>query len=146
MGATDLRYVAAAARHPGVVVDEIREAELIDVERELGVTFPVDYRTFAVANEGVDRDFGGSWLMLYRLDQLVDLNRAYDRSQSHPGLVFIGSDGGGEGVGFDFRQTPPSVVLVNWVSSGWTDALVQGPSFEDFMEQRTSGMPYNFGA
>jgi hypothetical protein len=34
------------------VVEEIREAELIAVERELGVAFPVDYRTFVVVNEG----------------------------------------------------------------------------------------------
>ncbi len=134
------------AGHSGVVVDESEQVELIDVERELGVTFPVDYGTFVVGDEGVDRDFGGSWLMLYRLDQLVDLNRAYDRSQSHPGLVFIGSDGGGEGVGFDFRTTPPPIVLVNFVSSGWTEALIQAPSFDDFMEQRASGLPYDFGA
>jgi hypothetical protein len=30
-----------------------------------------------------------------------------------PGLVVIGSDGGGELLAFDFRQSPPPVVMVN---------------------------------
>jgi hypothetical protein len=83
--------------------------------------------------------------MLYRVAELVPLNRAYDRSGTHPGLVFIGSDGGGEGVGFDFRSTPPRVVLVNWISAGWADALHQADNFTDFMAQRTSGQDYKFG-
>jgi cell wall assembly regulator SMI1 len=120
------------------------QARLRRVEFELGVTFPSDYREFIVASGKVDRDFGGSWLMLYGIDELVSLNQAFDRSQSHPGLVFIGSDGGGEGVGLDFRNEPPSVVLVNWVSAGWHEAIVQAETFAEFMAQRNAGAEYNF--
>lgn len=82
--------------------------------------------------------------MLYDIKELVPLNRAYDRSTSHPGLVFVGSDGGGEGVGFDFRSDPPPVVLVNWVSAGWSDGIHQADTFSEFMTQRTSGQDYRF--
>ena len=58
--------------------------------------------------------------------------------------MFIGSDGGGEGVGFDFRQDPPTVVLVNWVSAGWSEAIHQAYSFADFMVQRSAGDGYIF--
>lgn len=63
--------------------------------------------------------------MLYSLDELVPLNRAYELAESFPGLVLIGSDGGGEAVGLDFRQSPPQVVLVNFVSAGWHEAVAQ---------------------
>ena len=123
-------------------VDPVEQLRL--TEADLGVTFPSDYRDFISESGRVDQDFGGSWLMLYGTDEIVPLNRAFDRSESHPGLVFIGSDGGGEGVGFDFREEPPSVVLVNWVSSGWTDAIHQADSFAEFMAQRASGAGYSF--
>ena len=83
--------------------------------------------------------------MLYEFEEIVPINRAHDRSESHPGLVFIGSDGGGEGVGFDFRDTSPSVVLINYVSAGWVDAIRQADSFADFMAQRNSGAECSFG-
>lgn len=119
--------------------------ELRLAETELGVVFPDDYSAFVISSGRVDRDFGGSWLMLYGVDELVPLNRAHDHSDSHPGLVLIGSDGGGEGVGFDFRAQRPPVVLVNFVSPGWQDAIRQADTFTDFMDQRNSGLPYWFG-
>lgn len=119
-------------------------AQLGSAEAELGVSFPADYREYITVSGRVDRDFGGSWLMLYGVDELVALNRAYDRSDSHPGLVFLGSDGGSEGVGFDFRSEPPTVVLVNWVSAGWQDAIQQADTFTEFMDQRTAGHNYKF--
>jgi hypothetical protein len=84
--------------------------------------FPDDYKRQLREEGPIDRLCGEAWLMLYPAHDLVDLNRAYDRSESHPGLVFIGSDGGGEGIVFDFRHAPPPVVLVNFVSAGWEDA------------------------
>jgi len=61
-----------------------------------------------------------------------------------PGLVIIGSDGGGEAVGFDFRRTPPPIVLVNFISSGWHEATIQASTFNEFMTQREIGKPYKF--
>jgi hypothetical protein len=121
-----------------------REELLRLAEDELGVTFPPDYRDFITSSGRVDRDFGGSWLMIYDVEELVPLNHAHDHAESHPGLVFIGSDGGGEGVGFDFRRDPPSVVLVNWVSAGWSEAIHQSDTFADFMTQRSTGQGYIF--
>jgi SMI1 / KNR4 family (SUKH-1) len=119
-------------------VEDLRFAEA-----QLGVSFPADYRNFITTSGRVDRDFGGSWLMLYGTEELVPLNRAHDHSDSHPGLVFFGSNGGGEGVGFDFRSVPPPVVLVNWVSAGWQDAIRQADTFTEFIDQRK---PTGFGS
>jgi hypothetical protein len=119
--------------------------QLRNAEAELGVTFPADYREFIAESGRVERDFGGSWLVLYDADEIVPLNRGYELSETCPGLVLIGSDGGGEAVGFDFRDSPPHVVLVNFVSAGWQEAITQADSFTEFMAQRDSGLGYSFG-
>lgn len=85
-----------------------------------------------------------SWLRLYRIEELVPLNQGYDLSESQPGLVLIGTDGGGEGGGLDFNHEPPSVVLVNWLSSGWHEAIRQSETLAEFMAQRNAGAGYNF--
>ena len=108
------------------------------------MTFPLDYRAFITASGRLNRVFGGSYLMLYGINELVSVNRGFDLSASHPGLVFFGSDGGGEGVGFDFRSDPPRIVLVNWISDGWEEAIHQADTFTEFMTQRNSGQEYKF--
>lgn len=118
--------------------------QLVRVEAELNVRFPDDYRAFITASDGVERNFGGSRLVLYGLDEIADLNNAYELSESYPGLILIGTDGGGEAVGFDFRQATPLVVLVNFVSAGWDEAIPQAATFTDFMAQREAGEEYRF--
>lgn len=105
--------------------------------------FPEDYRAFLREHDGVARGYGDAWLILYRADELRELNEGRD---DQPGLVFIGSDGGGEGVAYDFRQAQPPIFLVNFVSGGWEEAIWQADSFSDFMAQRDDGLPYRFDA
>jgi hypothetical protein len=49
-------------------------------------------------------------------------------------LLFIGDDGSGGGLGFDLRNDPPPVLLVDYSSSGWSDALFQATTFSAFLE------------
>jgi hypothetical protein len=117
---------------------------LREIEAALGVELPADYRDFATTAGKVERDFGGSYLSMWGLDDIVELNRGYEMGEVFPGLVLIGSDGGGEAVGFDFRSSPPSVVLVNFVSSGWHEAVLQAETFTEFLAQREAGLAYKF--
>jgi hypothetical protein len=121
------------------------DSELLrEVETVLGVTFPADYGEFIVAGAEAEGDVGESYLALYRLEELVSRNRTYDMAASHPGLVLIGSDGGGEAIGFDFHDSPPPIVLVSFVSSGWDGAAVQSDSFTEFITRLRSGKGYTF--
>jgi len=130
-----MRYLAAPDRFD----------ELARVEAELNVRFPDDYRDFIATSGAIERDFGGAWLALYGIDQLVPLNNGYDLSESYPGLILVGTDGGGEGIGFDFRHATPSIVLVNFISAGWDEAIVQARTFTDFINQLSAGEDYRFG-
>ena len=133
---------------PGIRVGSVSSGlddRLREIEAALGVVLPHDYREFAVTSGKVERNFGGSYLALWGLDEIVRLNQGYEMGETFPGLILIGSDGGGEAVGFDFRTSPPCVVLVNFVSSGWHEAIVQAETFTEFLAQRESGLAYKFG-
>ena len=56
-----------------------------------------------------------------------------------PGIVIIGSDGGGELFGFDSRSAESPIVMVPAIGAGWGDSIVQARTFAEFMEQRAAG-------
>lgn len=67
---------------------------------------------------------------------MVQLNEIHEHLVYQPELIHIGSDGGGEAIAFDFRQDPPTVILVNLASTDWSEAILQAESFTEFMDQR----------
>src|ERR671924_450707 len=112
------------------------ESAIEAAEERLRVRFPSDYRRYLLSENGNARWYGDLYLVLHPLSSVVELTERHDHQDTFPGLVFIGGDGAGEAVGFDFRKEDPPVVLVNLVSAGWHAALYQAPSFTAFMEQR----------
>jgi hypothetical protein len=73
------------------------------------------------------------WIELNPIFDLLDWNDI-PQTESHPRFTAIGTDGSREIVGFDFRSDPPPVVLVQITSPGWSDAIVQAPTFAEFLE------------
>ena len=47
---------------------------------------------------------------------------------------------------YDFRQVPPPLFLVNFVTVDWEEAIWQAASFQDFMAEREAGRPYRFAS
>jgi hypothetical protein len=90
--------------------------------------------------------FGESHLHLFALQDVVEATELHGPRRKFPGLVLIGSGGAGEGLGFDFRSVPPSVVLVSLVSAGWDDALPQAASFTPFFERLSNGQGFSWAA
>jgi SMI1 / KNR4 family (SUKH-1) len=100
------------------------------VADRLGADLPPDYRAFllhANGGEGFVRD--GGYLRLWPIDEIENNNDQLEVSQSAPGLVFFGTDGGGEGYAFDTRVQPPRIVQVplvgmsdenTWIEQGHT--------------------------
>lgn len=85
-------------------------------------------------------------MALWPAEQVFESNVGYGLSERAPGLVLIGSNGAGEGIALDYRQRPPGVVLIPFISVGWEDAAPQASSFTDFMAQRARGEGYSFAA
>jgi hypothetical protein len=119
--------------------DAIRSAE-----RALAVRFPGDYTSWLRDNDGLEGDLGGCYLALYAVEELVPRNRDHALADHMPGLLLIGSDGGGEAIGLDVRGEEAGVVLVNLSSLRWDEAVHQAGSFQAFLDERLRGQPFRW--
>ena len=106
--------------------------------------FPADYRHFLLTQGALKGWFGDVYVEVYPVDYAIGATEAHDHQDRFPRLVLIGGDGASEAVGFDFRKQPPPVVLVNLVSAGRHEALLQAPTFTEFMAQRERGEDFRW--
>lgn len=111
------------------------ESELRAVEAALGQALPAEHRAPLAEENGGSQWYGDVFLMIYGTDEMVTANQELER---HPGLLVFGSDGSRELIGFDLREEPPPVVMIDITSAGWEEALYQAPSFTEFMRQRSA--------
>lgn len=112
--------------------------DLESAERALRLyRLPADYRSWCSEHDGVEDSFGDVYLVLYSLDDVVEAS--LQMREFVPGIVVIGSDGGGELFAFDGRSADSPIVMVPAIGLGWGDSIVQARSFGDFMTQRAAG-------
>jgi hypothetical protein len=115
--------------------NEGASAEAIEAaERHLKVIFPDDYAAFLATTNGGEGKIGGTYVMLWSTTELPELNSAYQVADNAPGLLLIGSDGGGDAFAFDMRSSPWPVVSVPFVGMDLAFAEPMGASFQEFLE------------
>lgn len=100
----------------------------------LPVELPGDYFDFMRRSNGAEGSLAGTYLQLWPLETLVRRNALYAVDEFAPGLVLIGSDGGG--TAYALMRTPEGVVFVEVPFIGMAlDAVrVRGDSFAEFVE------------
>jgi hypothetical protein len=110
--------------------------EIEAFEREAGVTLPSDYCEFLRFTDGGEGFIGAnSYAMLWKIGELLRLNREYQAHECAPGLLLFGSSGGGEAFAFDQRgggKTP--VVSVPFVGMDLSGALPLSETFNGFLD------------
>ena len=105
-------------------------------QRDLGVTLPAEYLDFLRQSDGGEGFIGGgAYLILWPAHQLASLNRAYGVHDFAPGLLLIGSNGGGEGFGFDTRSSATPIVMTPFVGLSWETAEPMGATFGEFVRR-----------
>ncbi|MFF7101458.1 SMI1/KNR4 family protein [Streptomyces nigra] len=107
------------------------------VERHFGVHLPEDYRLFLRARTGVSQFVppADDYLMLDSADELIGINEAGEFQDRFPGSLVIGGDGAREMLTYDFRQSPPPLVLLDTAADDWSAAIPQAPSLTVFLDQ-----------
>ena len=105
-----------------------KDEAILFAERTLALRFPADYTSWLQDNDGLEGNLGGCYVSLYAVEELVELNRRSAVAECMPGLILIGTDGGGDGIGLDVRGESSPVVLVNLNSLGWHEAIYPGES------------------
>jgi hypothetical protein len=107
------------------------EATIRDFETTAGISLPVDYRLFLQHTNGGEGFLGAeeSYVILWRVDELIKMNKAYEIEEYCPQVFVFGSDGGGEAFGFDLRSDAKLIVAIPFVGM---DESVITPVAEDF--------------
>lgn len=77
---------------------------LMDVEAKLGIKLPDQHISLMMESNGAEGNIGSSYLAIWAVEQIVQLNEGYAVNEFTPGLVYFGSDGGGMAYAFENRN------------------------------------------
>jgi SMI1 / KNR4 family (SUKH-1) len=69
--------------------------QIAEAEAALGVQFPPDYRSFLSWSNGGEGQIGSRYLNIWNSGEIRKLNDDYQIGRYLPGIVGIGTDGGG---------------------------------------------------
>jgi cell wall assembly regulator SMI1 len=131
------KYLEASKCRPGAAPSAIAE-----VEKQLGLELPRDYSeclSFSNGYEGVIGRSDGNFVRIWRVEDLLATNEAYQPSPWAPGLLLFGTDGGGEGFGFDLRASRPPIVMIPFIPMNWSEARRMGDTFPEFLQLMFEG-------
>jgi hypothetical protein len=112
----------------------ISKTEIEEVEKKLQYKFPADYVEFMMEANGGEGSIGISFLRLWKMEEIIEGNNAYDVYDIAPGFILIGSDGGGAAFGYDFRYEKPKLVEVYFVGMDIDSPFYSTEKFSEFIE------------
>lgn len=101
----------------------------------VGVGLPTDYAQFLREHNGGEGFIGDNYLILWKAEELIPFNREYEVEQYAPGILLFGSNGGGEGYGFDSRAATMLIVRVPFIGMDLRYAIVVASDFTDLFTQ-----------
>lgn len=106
-----------------------------EVQNKFGIRFPKQYFDFMLFCNGGEGSIGhNSYLVIWPIEQLVDLNKAYAVSDFTPGLIYFGSDGGDMAYAFDAREESFTIVEFPFESIKIDDAKLCGNTVDEFLK------------
>lgn len=111
------------------------EAALNSAAALLKHSLPSDYVQFLRERDGGEGFVGNNYLILWKAEELSDFNREYEVGVYAPGLLLFGSNGGGEGYGFDTRNVDMPVIRIPFIGMDLKYAMVVASSFNDLFTQ-----------
>lgn len=105
-----------------------------DMELKFRIKFPEDYKEFLAISNGVSGFVGQSYLIIWPLEDLEEINQLASINEFAPGLILFGSNGGGESYAFDARQADLSFVEFYDMEMNLEKIRFCGYSFNEFLE------------
>jgi hypothetical protein len=110
-------------------------AVIRQLEAESRVRLPDDYAKFLQQANGGEGFVGNAYVILWRVEELLEMNKAYQVAEYAPGLFLFGSDGGGEAFAFDTRSDAKPIVSVPFVGMELKLARPVAPNFKAFLQE-----------
>lgn len=112
----------------------VEEVKVKKVQTELGITFPKDYVEFILYSNGAEGNIGENYLILWSIEDIIDLNEAYGVNEFAKGLVLFGSDGGGTAFAFDTRRNDTQIVTVPFIGMDLEEVKTCSNTFNGFFQ------------
>lgn len=123
-------------KHPAATKGQIAAFSAVS-----GLTLPQDYTAFLKQANGGEGLVGpNAYLILFAVDELASLNKAYQVEDYVPGLLIFGSDGGGEAFAFNARDAM-RVVRVPFVGMDPSTVEPLADCFTAFIEYLSRQCP-----
>ena len=97
----------------------------------LRVPLPNDYLEFLRQHNGGEGFIGGNYVIFWKAEELADFNREYEVDAYAPGILLFGSDGGGEGYGFDTQTEGMPIVRIPFIGMERRYAKLVAKNFPD---------------
>ncbi len=113
----------------------VRPESLVEFEARSGISLPDEYKSFLLRSNGGEGFIGEAYAMLSPLEELLDMNAAYETEINAPGLFVFGSDGGGEAFAFRLGLCSGSVVMFPWIGVDAESIIEMASSFNQFLER-----------
>lgn len=122
-------------KKPGATAEQIKQAEAA-----LGIEFPSDYKTFLSWSNGGEGQIGNIYFSFWSADEIKELNEDYQISKYLPGIVGIGTDGGGQCYALDYRMYPenPPLIQCPLGDLDFSSIVDLGSTFRDGIEGAVS--------
>ena len=106
-----------------------------ELNPKFGVTLPHDYLDFLRQHNGGEGFIGENYIIFWKAEELADFNREYEVEEYAPGILLFGSDGGGEGYGFDTESVAMPIVRVPFIGMERRYAISVAKDFPDLFTQ-----------
>ena len=125
----EARLLSRFNRNPPAVLSLIQKFEAAS---DIGL--PDDYLEFLQKANGVEGWIGDAYVMLWRVEELLERNSAYRVAEYARGFLLFGSDGGGEAFAFDLRSGSGPIVSVPFIGMDGASATPIAATFKGFLE------------
>lgn len=109
------------------------ENNIKKVEELLSINFPQEYYDFLLISNGGEGAIGQSYLVLWKIEDLIELNDAYGVEEFAPGLLIIGSDGGDTAYCIDIRSDLKQFVQVPFIGMDLSEVQGCSNDFKGFL-------------
>lgn len=117
-------------------LDPLADSGVVEgLSSSLGVALPSDYLDFLRQHNGGEGFIGDNYIVFWKAEELADFNREYEVEKYAPGIVLFGSDGGGEGYGFDAESAAMPIVRVPFIGMERRYATPIAKDFPDLFAQ-----------
>jgi hypothetical protein len=123
-------YLEGWTLNPG-----IPEKDFLTAISCLEFALPDDFVQFFRENNGGEGFIGSNYLIIWKAEELVVFNAEYEVDLYAPGIFLFGSNGGGEGYGFDTRAKKMSIVRIPFIGMQLSYATPIAANLTDLFAQ-----------